>query len=150
MEIMTFIQGKRKKLFTQDACPNPAFRNTFQTGEFRCTIKSIQITDKSNEINLKEDERIITFHIQFMNMNQETIDIYCEDFMFQNDKNTVVYPLLLATDTLLEKITIPSNMIYEASISFIGLSNAKYMTLKYQEYQEEWEGKIYKLKYAIP
>lgn len=150
MEILTDLLGQKKTLFTSDAQPNPAFRNTFQTNEFRCVLKRMKMYDKCEELVLEEGECIATFEIDLMNMTNDFIDIYCEDFMLQSDKKEVVYPLLLQNDTLLDKVRIAPNGVFCGVISFIALTNAKYLTLKYQEYIEDWEGKIYKLKYAIP
>ena len=150
MEIKTDLKGKKNKLFTQDSMPNPAFRNTFQTNEFRCVLKGIQLYDQCEEVILQEGECIVTFELQIINMTNEQIMIYSDDFMFQNDKNKEVYCLFLTTDTFLERLNLDANQNFIGSISFIAQSGAKYMTLKYQEYNEDWEGKIYKLKYAIP
>lgn len=150
MEILTDLLGKKKKLFTSDAQPNPAFRNTFQTNEFRCVLKRIKLYDTCEELCLEEGECIASFELSLMNMSNDDVEIYCEDFMLQSDKKAVVYPLLLQNDTLLDKVSIAPNDVFDGLISFIAPTNAKFLTLKYQEYIEDWEGKIYKLKYAIP
>ena len=56
MEIIVDKQGNKKKLFTVDAMPNPAFRNAFQSNEFRLSLNKIHISDDCSEINLEEAE----------------------------------------------------------------------------------------------
>lgn len=150
MELNTLLRGKKAKLFTPDAMPNPAFRNTFQTNEFRCVVKKILLFDTCEEIALKEGECIASFQVQFMNMTNTEIMIFVEDFMLQCDKKELEYPLLLKNDKISEQIILQPQSEYEGILSFIAYSGSKYMTFKYQEYHEEWEGKLYKLKYAIP
>jgi hypothetical protein len=82
-----------------------------------------------------------------MNLTNEPLFVYVEDFMLQCDRKEDIYPLYESND---EQIVIEPNDSYEGKISFIGKSQSKFITLKYQEYMEDFEGKVYKLKYAIP
>ena len=147
MEIKADMIGKKGKLFTPDAKPNPAFYNTFQTDDFRCILKCIYLSDQVDHIILKEGECVVSFQIQLMNLTNEPLFVYVEDFMLQCDRKEDIYPLYESND---EQIVIEPNDSYEGKIGFIGKSQSKFITLKYQEYMEDFEGKVYKLKYAIP
>lgn len=151
MEIIIEQNGRTQKLFTKDVSPNPALRNAFQTSEFRCSVKSIQLNDQLSSIVLSELERIACFQVEIINLSAETIRIYTEDFTLRSDLHHPVYaqPFSGVSNQLPDVFELEPDTSIQGVLVFTAHRNAKHITLRYQEYVEDYEGKVYKLKYSI-
>lgn len=153
---MEIIQRELKKhniVLTSDYRPNQAMINEFQTIFFTCKLHRIELCGKELKGFLVDDEaRFIMLHVTVKNITNEILNMYNDDFMitfdqdgsFEPENNFGVLHQLPDEYALKPQEEIHGNLI------FIIPSNTKKIMLSYTEYfDDESEGKTYKLKYKI-
>ncbi|MEG1474312.1 MAG: DUF4352 domain-containing protein [Longicatena sp.] len=153
MEILQFEHDKHKVLLTQDYCPNQAMKNEFQTLFFTCQLANIELAGKElKDFIVDEGAQFLVLHVRIKNITNEILDMYKDDFMisfddegpFEPENNFGVEHQLADEYALKPQEEIKGNLIFIISAS------AKKMVFTYTEYfDDESEGKTYKLKYKL-
>lgn len=153
MEIMQMNQDKVNVLFTQDYCPNQAMVNEFQTIFFTCKLMKMELAGKEmKEYVVDESAQFLVLHVRIKNITNEILAMYKDDFMITFDEEGPFeaedyfgVPYQLQDEYALK----PQEEI-KGKLIFIIASGAKKVMLSYTEFfDDESEGKTYKLKYTI-
>lgn len=153
MEIVLHEQTKQSILLTSDYCPNPAMINEFQTIFFTCKLQRIELFGKELKDYVVEDgARFLLLHVSIRNMSNEILSMYKDDFMitfdgegpFEAEANFGVYKQLP------DEYALKPQEELHGCLAYIISSSAKKIMLSYTEYfDDDSEGKTYKLKYKI-
>lgn len=153
MEIIKYENNQSKILLTGDYCPNQALINEFQTLFFTCKVNEIELPGKEvGDYIVDEDAQFIILHVTIKNITNEILNMYNDDFMicfdedgpYESEQNFGV-PYQFPDEYALK----PSEEI-KGKIIFIISANTKKIQFRYTEYyDDESEGKTYKLKYKI-
>lgn len=153
MEIIKYENNQSKILLTGDYCPNQALINEFQTLFFTCKVNEIELPGKEvGDYIVDEDAQFIILHVTIKNITNEILNMYNDDFMicfdedgpYESEQNFGV-PYQFPDEYALK----PLEEI-KGKIVFIISANTKKIQFRYTEYyDDESEGKTYKLKYKI-
>ncbi len=153
MEIIKYENNQSKILLTGDYCPNQALINEFQTLFFTCKVNEIELPGKEvGDYIVEEDAQFIILHVAIKNITNEILNMYNDDFMicfdedgpYESEQNFGV-PYQFPDEYALK----PAEEI-KGKIIFIISANTKKIQFRYTEYyDDESEGKTYKLKYKI-
>ncbi len=153
MEIIKYENNQSKILLTGDYCPNQALINEFQTLFFTCKVNEIELPGKEvGDYIVEEDAQFIILHVTIKNITNEILNMYNDDFMicfdedgpYESEQNFGV-PYQFPDEYALK----PAEEI-KGKIIFIISANTKKIQFRYTEYyDDESEGKTYKLKYKI-
>lgn len=153
MEILQHEHGKHNILLTGDYCPNPAMINEFQTIFFTCKLTRIELPGKElKDFIVDEGAQFLVLHVSIKNITNEILMMYKDDFMITFDEegpyeaeDNFGLKYQLADEYALK----PQEEVH-GSLVFIISSSTKKIMLSYTEYfDDESEGKTYKLKYKI-
>lgn len=153
MEISVYENGKQNVLFTNDYSPNHAMINEFQTIFFLLKLKRIEIiTEDLQGYCVDEEAQFIKLHISIQNLTNEILSMYHEDFSIIFDKEG---PFPAEEYFHVEKqfpneyALKPNEEIHGCLVFIIARSTQK-ICFQYTEYfDDESEGKTYRLKYKI-
>lgn len=153
MEILQFEQGRQRVLLTQDYCPNQAMINEFQTIFFTCKLMRLELGGKEmKDFVVDEHAQFLIMHVKIKNITNEILVMYKDDFMITFDAEG---PFEAESDfgieqQMPEEYALKPQEEWKGKLIFIIASNAKKIMLTYTEYfDDESEGKTYKLKYKI-
>lgn len=153
MEIMQVMQDKTNILFTQDYCPNQAMVNEFQTIFFTCKLMKIELAGKElKEFVVDEGAQFLVLHMRIKNITNEILVMYKDDFMITFDEEGPFeaednFGILYQFP---DEYALKPQEEIKGKLIFIISSDVKKVMLSYSEYfEDESEGKTYKLKYVI-
>lgn len=153
---MEIIQRELKKhniVLTSDYCPNQAMINEFQTIFFTCKLRRIELCGKELKDFLVDDEaRFIMLHVTVKNITNEILNMYNDDFMITFDQDGPFEPEnnFGVSHQLPDEYALKPQEEIHGNLIFIIPSSTKKIMLSYTEYfDDESEGKTYKLKYKI-
>ncbi len=153
MEIIKRENNQDKVLLTGDYCPNQALINEFQTSFFTCKVNEIELPGKEvGDYIVDEDAQFIILNVTIKNISNEILNMYNDDFMicfdnegpFESEQNFGILSQFPDEFTLkpFEKKT--------GKVVFIISADTKKIQFRYTEYyDDEHDGKTYKLKYKI-
>ena len=153
MEILQHNYERQNILLTEDYSPNPAMINEFQTLFFTCKLMKIELCGQElNDFVVDDDAQFLMLHLSIKNITNEILMMYKDDFMITFDEdgpfeaeNNFGVKYQVKDEYALK----PQEEIHGCLV-FIISSSAKKIKLSYTEYfDDESEGKTYKLKYKI-
>lgn len=153
MEIILHEKNRHNIQLTSDYCPNQAMINEFQTIFFTCKLLKIELAGKElKEFIVDDSAQFLVMHIRIKNMTNEILAMYKDDFMIKFDEEGPFE----AEDNFGVKNQFPDeyalkpNEEITGSLIFIIATSTKKITMSYTEYfDDESEGKTYRLKYKI-
>lgn len=153
MEIVQRESSRQSILLTSDYSPNPAMVNEFQTIFFSCKLAKIELAGKElKDFVVDEGAQFLILHLRIKNLTNEILAMYKDDFMitfdgegpFEAESNFGIQHQLPDEYALKPQESIQGSLIYIIS------SGANKIMMSYTEYfDDESEGKTYKLKYKI-
>lgn len=153
MEIMQMNRDKLNVLLTQDYCPNQAMTNEFQTIFFTCKLLKIELAGKEMKgFVVDESAQFLILHVSIKNITNEILAMYKDDFMitFDDEGPFEAEEYFGAEQQLADEYALKPQEEVKGKLIFIISSSAKKIMLSYTEYfDDESEGKTYKLKYKI-
>ena len=153
MEIIQHEQQKHNILLTSDYCPNQAMINEFQTIFFTCKLQRIELCEKELKDFIVDDgARFLMLHVTIRNITNEILTMYKDDFMitFDNEGPFEAEDNFGIRNQLSDEYALKPQEEISGCMVFIISSSAKKIMLSYTEYfDDESEGKTYKLKYKI-
>ena len=153
MEIMQFNHEKSSVLLTQDYCPNHAMVNEFQTLFFTCKLMKIELAGKEiKDYIVDEGAQFLILHVCIKNITNEILTMYKDDFMigFDNEGPFEAEGYFDVEYQLKDEYALKPQEEIKGKLIFIISSSAKKIIFSYTEYfDDESEGKTYKLKYKI-
>lgn len=153
MEIIQHESQKNSVLLTSDYRPNPAMINEFQTIFFTCKLMRIELAGRElKDFIVDDNAQFLVLHVKIKNITNEILAMYKDDFMISFDEEGPFE----AEDNFGVRNQLPDEYALKpleeiyGSIIFIISTSAKKMMLSYTEYfEDESEGKTYKLKYKL-
>lgn len=153
MEIIQHEKEKQNVLLTGDYCPNQALINEFQTIFFTCKVTKIELPGKElKDFVVEEQAQFLMLHVRIKNITNEILNMYKDDLMitFDEEGPFEAEDYFGVKNQLPDEYALkPMEEIY-GSLIFIISSTAKKIIFSYTEYfDDESEGKTYKLKYKI-
>lgn len=153
MEIMQLSRDKTNVLLTQDYCPNQAMVNEFQTLFFTCKVIKIELPGKELEDFIVDDSaQFLILHVKIRNITNEILAMYKDDFMitFDDDGPFEAESYFHVDQQLQDEYALKPQEEIHGKLIFIISAAAKKIMLSCTEYfDDESEGKTYKLKYKI-
>ena len=153
MEIMQHNKDKLKVLLTQDYCPNQAMRNEFQTLFFTCKLLKIELAGKEIKDFIVDDSaQFLVLHVCIKNITNEILAMYKDDFMISFDEEGPfeAEDYFGVEHQLSDEYALKPGEEIRGKLIFIISSSAKKIMFTYTEFfEDESEGKTYKLKYKI-
>lgn len=153
MEIIQYEQEKQNILLTGDYCPNQAMINEFQTIFFACKLMKIELAGKEIlDFTVDEHAQFLKMHMKIKNMTNEILVMYKDDFMitFDDEGPFEAEGYFGVEKQLADEYALKPQEEIQGHLIYIISSNAKKIMLSYTEYfDDESEGKTYKLKYKI-
>ncbi|MEG0823835.1 MAG: DUF4352 domain-containing protein [Erysipelotrichaceae bacterium] len=140
-------------IFSNDYCVNSAMINEFQTSFFTLKINKIELIKKElGGYVIDDDAQYLVVNVSIRNITNEVLLMLKEDFTISyDDEEPYVGEDFFQIDKQLpnEYALKPNERITGKLIFIIG-GNAKRIMLMYNEfYDDDSEGKTYKLKYII-
>lgn len=153
MKILTVKEGKPQIQFCEDYNSNPAMKNEFQTVFFTCKIQALELPGRElMEYTVDEEAKFLIIHMSIKNITNEILDIYQEDFTILFDKEGPFMP----EDYFNLKYQFPNMYALKPQeerkgcLVFLIASETKQITFQFIEvFDDEEEGKTYKLKYKL-
>lgn len=153
MEIIQHEQHKQNILLTGDYSPNPAMVNEFQTIFFSCKVTRIELAGKEmKDFVVDEGAQFIVLHLRIQNLTNEILGMYKDDFMitFDNEGPFEAEDHFGVTGQFPDEYALKPLEEIHGSLIFIISTSAQKIMLTYTEYfDDDSEGKTYKLKYKI-
>ena len=153
MEIMKQEYAKTNILLTSDYCPNQALINEFQTIFFTCRIEKIELPGKELKDFIVDDEaQFLILDVCIKNITNEILNMYKDDFSLRFDEEGDFEPedYFGIPHQLPDEYALKPLEEKRGKLIFIVSSTAKKIVFQYTEYfDDESEGKTYKLKYKI-
>lgn len=153
MEILLHEKERNNILLTGDYCPNQAMINEFQTIFFTCKLTQIELAGKELDDFIVDDgAQFLILHLRITNITNEILMMYKDDFMITFDKegpfeaeNNFGVRNQFPDEYALKPMETKSGKLI-----FIISANAEKIMMSYTEFfDDESEGKTYKLKYKI-
>lgn len=153
MEIIQHESQKTNVLLTSDYRPNPAMINEFQTIFFTCKLMRIELAGRElKDFIVDDNAQFLVLHVKIKNITNEILVMYKDDFMINFDEEGPFE----AEDNFGVRNQLPDEYALKpleeihGSLIYIISTGAKKMMLSYTEYfEDESEGKTYKLKYKL-
>lgn len=153
MEILLHEKEKHQVLLTGDYCPNHAMINEFQTIFFTCKLTQIELAGKElNDFIVDDDAQFLILHLKITNITNEILAMYKDDFMvtFDKDGPFEAENNFGVRNQFPDEYALKPQETKSGKLIFIISSSASRIMLTYTEYfDDESEGKTYKLKYKI-
>lgn len=153
MEIDVYENKQHRVLLTGDYSPNHAMINEFQTSFFTCKMRRIELCGQElNGYEVNEEGMFIKLHITIQNITNEILSMFKEDFDISCDDGTAYQAeeFFDAPKQLPDEYALKPLEEIHGCLVFIIASNTKKICLSYTEYfDDESEGKTYRLKYKI-
>lgn len=153
MEILQQSFDRTNKLLTQDYCPNPAMVNEFQTLFFTCKLLDIELPGKELEAFIvEENAQFLVLHLEITNITNEILTMYKDDFMISFDQEGpfAAEDYFGYAQQFTDEYALKPQEKIRGKLVFIISFDAKKIMLSYTEcFDDESEGKTYKLKYKL-
>lgn len=153
MEIIQHEQYRQNILFTGDYCPNPAMINEFQTVFFTCKLKKIELAGQElKDFVVEEEAQFLILHVCIKNITNEILMMYKDDFMitFDDEGPFEAEDYFGWHVQLKDEYALKPQEEIQGTLVYIISKEAKKIMLTYTEYfDDDSEGKTYKLKYKI-
>lgn len=153
MEIIQYEHEKHNILLTGDYCPNQAMINEFQTIFFTCKLMKIELPGKEiKDFIVDEGAQFLKMHVRIKNITNEILAMYKDDFMitFDDEGPFEAEDCFGVEKQLPDEYALKPQEEVQGTLIFIISSSAKKIMLSYTEFfDDESEGKTYKLKYKI-
>ena len=153
MEILMHEKDRNHILLTGDYCPNQAMINEFQTIFFTCKLSQIELAGKELQDFIVDDgAQFLILHLKITNITNEILVMYKDDFMITFDREG---PFEAESNFGIrnqfpDEYALKPQESKSGKLIFIVSSNAEKIMMTYTEYfDDESEGKTYKLKYKI-
>lgn len=153
MEIITHEHGKDSRLLTNDYCPNQAMMNQFQTQFFTCTLRSMEL--HGNELQgfrVDENAQFLLLHLTIQNNTNEILTMFKEDFLIRFDQEGPfeAEEEFGVPNQFPDTYALKPDEERRGCLIFLIARNTKKIMLSYTEYfDDESEGKTYRLKYEL-
>lgn len=153
MEILTKQNGKTQILFCEDYYSNPAMKNEFRTIFFECKVHTLELVEKELMGYVVEEEaKFLVVHMSIKNITNEILDMYREDFMILFDQEGPFYPenYFQLKYQFEDVYALKPQEEKKGCLVFLISTKTKQITLQFIEcFEDEEEGKTYKLKYKL-
>lgn len=153
MEIITHEQDKDNRLLTNDYYPNPAMINEFQTLFFTCKLRKIELAGPQLQgFSVDENAQFLILHLTIQNKTNEILSMFKEDFLIRFDEEGPfeAEEAFGVPHQFLDTYALKPDEEKRGSLVFIISKGCKKICFSYTEYfDEEGEGKTYKLKYQL-
>lgn len=153
MEIIAHEASGDKRLLTSDYCPNPAMKNAFQTQFFTCTLRRMELCGQTlGQFSVEEGAQFLILHLSIHNMTNEILSMFKEDFYICFDGEGPYEPEeeFGVAHQFSDTYALKPNEEVRGCLVFLIASNTKKIIFSYTEYfDDESEGKTYKLKYEL-
>lgn len=153
MEILIHEANKDNVLLTADYRPNPAMQNEFQTQFFTCKLIRIELAgNELMDYMVDEDAQFLILHLSIHNITNEIISMFKEDFLIRYDEEGPfeAEDAFGIAKQLPDTYALKPDEVRSGKLIFIVSKATKKICFTYTEYfDDESEGKSYKLKYAI-
>ena len=153
MEILQHEHNRHNILLTGDYCPNHAMINEFQTIFFTCKLTQIELAGKEIDDFIVDDgAQFLILHLKVTNITNEILTMYKDDFMitFDQDGPYEAENNFGVRNQFPDEYALKPQESKSGKLIFIISSSATKIMLTYTEYfDDESEGKTYKLKYTI-
>lgn len=153
MEILLHEKEKHQVLLTGDYCPNHAMINEFQTIFFTCKLTQIELAGKElNDFIVDDGAQFLILHLKITNITNEILAMYKDDFMVTFDKEGPFEAEnnFGVRNQFPDEYALKPQETKSGKLIFIISSSTSRIMLTYTEYfDDESEGKTYKLKYKI-
>lgn len=153
MEIITHEKEKNNRLLTNDYYPNPAMMNEFQTSFFTCKLRRMELAGNDlNGFHVNENAQFLLLHLTIQNITNEILSMFKEDFLIRFDEEGPfeAEEEFGVSHQLMDTYALKPNEEIRGCMIFIIAKSTKKVTFTYTEYfDEDGEGKTYRLKYAL-
>lgn len=153
MEILQHEHNRNNILLTNDYCPNQAMINEFQTIFFTCKLTQIELAGKEIDDFIVDDgEQFLILHLKVTNITNEILTMYKDDFMitFDQDGPYEAENNFGVRNQFPDEYALKPQESKSGKLIFIISNSATKIMMTYTEYfDDESEGKTYKLKYKI-
>ena len=153
MEILQHEHNRNNILLTNDYCPNQAMINEFQTIFFTCKLTQIELAGKEIDDFIVDDgAQFLILHLKVTNITNEILTMYKDDFMitFDQDGPYEAENNFGVRNQFPDEYALKPQESKSGKLIFIISNSAKKIMMTYTEYfDDESEGKTYKLKYKI-
>ena len=153
MEILQHEHNRNNILLTNDYCPNQAMINEFQTIFFTCKLTQIELAGKEIDDFIFDDgAQFFILHLKVTNITNEILTMYKDDFMitFDQDGPYEAENNFGVRNQFPDEYALKPQESKSGKLIFIISNSATKIMMTYTEYfDDESEGKTYKLKYKI-
>lgn len=153
MEILQHEHNRNNILLTNDYCPNQAIINEFQTIFFTCKLTQIELAGKEIDDFIVDDgAQFLILHLKVTNITNEILTMYKDDFMitFDQDGPYEAENNFGVRNQFPDEYALKPQESKSGKLIFIISNSATKIMMTYTEYfDDESEGKTYKLKYKI-
>ena len=153
MEILQHEHNRNNILLTNDYCPNQAMINEFQTIFFTCKLTQIELAGKEIDDFIVDDgAQFLILHLKVTNITNEIMTMYKDDFMitFDQDGPYEAENNFGVRNQFPDEYALKPQESKSGKLIFIISNSATKIMMTYTEYfDDESEGKTYKLKYKI-
>lgn len=154
MEIIRIDKNKKSSIqLTKSYQPNAAMINEFQTLFFTLKLNYIEIVEKELDGYLIDEmAQYLIMDITIHNITNEILSMYKYDFLISYDDEKPYEPedYFEANSQLPNEYALKPDEIMRGKLIFIIGKDANKITFRYTEYfDDESEGKTYRLKYVL-
>ena len=153
MEILQHEHNRNNILLTNDYCPNQAMINEFQTIFFTCKLTQIELAGKEIDDFIVDDgAQFLILHLKVTNITNEILTMYKDDFMitFDQDGPYEAENNFGVRNQFPDEYALKPQESKSGKLIFIISNSATKIMMTYTEYfDDESEGKTYKLKYKL-
>ena len=153
MEILQHNYERQNILLTEDYSPNPAMINEFQTLFFTCKLMKIELCGQElNDFVVDDDAQFLMLHLSIKNITNEILMMYKDDFMssFDQEGPFAAEDYFGYAQQFTDEYALKPQEKIRGKLVFIISFDAKKIMLSYTEcFDDESEGKTYKLKYKL-
>ncbi|MEG0095825.1 MAG: hypothetical protein RR802_09540 [Erysipelotrichaceae bacterium] len=154
MEILRIDKTKKTNIqLIKDYRPNPAMVNEFQTMFFTLKLNHMEIVDHElNDFVIDDIAQYLILDVSIHNITNEILSMFKYDFLLSFDSEEPYEPeeYFEAFNQLENEYALKPDEIKRGRIIYIIGKSAKKIMFRFTEYfDDDSEGKTYRLKYEI-